>query len=243
MFEIIKSLDFLNFFENEKNNIKNNLVNILFKEIPNLRKFEFKVSNEYNDNNYYTYVGTSSVNDIPVQNYEYEHVDEEGVVWVEDIGFTKANEKDLLNKQQLFLLCRVVDEIGKDYGDSEHTTIERPTNIKISDFKIDHDWRNVYKEIINQNNKEFKGESPISSLYYAISKGQRLTESQEECFKDKYHGIQYAYYYAKYVIKGKLPKELHNYFCLSNFKNNTEKSDYYSEVGKYYLDLYMSEFK
>jgi hypothetical protein len=252
MIEIINGLNLVNFLEKEKENIKRKLLYLLFKEIKNLNSLEFSVSSEYNDNNYFNDIRLNSVNTINIEPYTYNYfVDEKGTILNNDPddseGFEPVLEKNLIvSSDELELIGRVVQEVGLmyDYGDHILNREDFQELSYKSHFYNDHlgddvvpddfenDW-NALKELLIRKTSGFKGVDPRLTLIYSVF--NKLDKNQENCFKEN---IEYAYYYAKHVLKDKLPKDLENYFRMKAFEK-----DGLTGREKHFLNLYLASFE
>lgn len=236
MIEIINNLNILNYLEKEKKNIGKKLIYLLFKEIPNLFVFSFNVESEYNDNNYYNNIILDSINGINLDPHSGEYyTDEHGnvVSSYDEEEASVVHLSHLLSGDESRIVYQVVSMVGENYDYGNH-------EIKREDFYDDYenewkfeqdsDWILIRNKIfIKDKVDEFKAKDPKLTLIYS-SLGEKLTREQEECFKED---IKYAYYYAKYCLKGKLPKDIENYLRLNIFKK-----EYVSPDDKFYLELY-----
>jgi hypothetical protein len=259
MIEIINGLNLVYFLEKEKENIKRKLLYLLFKEIKNLNSLEFSVSSEYNDNNYFNDIRLNSVNNINIEPYSYSYfVDKKGTILNKDPdeygsgdrdreGLEPVLEKNLIvASDELVWIGRVVQEVGLmyDYGDHVLNREDFQELSYESNFYSDHlgddvapsdfenDW-NVLKELLTRKTGEFKGVDPRLTLIYSIF--NKLDKNQENCFKEN---LEYAYYYAKYVLKDKLPKEIDNLFKMKSFEKEG-----LNEREKHFLNLYLASFE
>lgn len=246
MIDIINNLNLIRFLEQEKLGIKTKLFSLLFEEINNLNSIEFSISSEYNDNNYFNNIELKSVNKIPLEPYTDSYfVDEKGIVLDGDPNedYAKPADKSLIiSSEYLSLIYQVVQEVGSVYDYGDHV-LERKDFLKtkpkksvfyadylgreinVDDFEDDF---NALKQAFIKKDVKFKGVDPRLALIYSTIK--KLDKNQEECFKEN---IEYAYYYAKYVLKEKLSKEIENLFRMKAFEK-----DALTPREKYYLGLY-----
>jgi hypothetical protein len=231
MINIINNLNILNFLDNEKSLIRKNLIYLLFKEISNLNSFCLDSQSDYNDNNYYNSVTLSSVNDIPVEPYVGEYYkDDSGNVLdscTEEEG-KPVDKSKVLSDEELNLVLRVVNSIGESYDYGNHELKRESYSTKVNSY--DSDYKVIKSLLENHRQKTNQLEHDPAIVLYCSSLGDKLSKKQEECFKNN---MQYAYYYAKYVLKDRLPKELESYLRLNLFKK-----DFVSDNNKFYLELY-----
>jgi hypothetical protein len=233
MINIINNLNILNFLDNEKSLIRKKLIYLLFKEISNLHSFCLDSQSDYNDNNYYNSVTLSSVNDIPVERYVGEYYkDDSGNVLDyllnEEEGEPVADKSKVLSDEELNLVLRVVNSVGESYDYGNHEFKRENYGIEVSSH--DSDYKVIKALVENHRQKTNQLEYDPAMVLYCSSMGDKLSKKQEECFKNN---MQYAYYYAKYVLKDRLPKELESYLRLNLFKK-----DFVSDNDKFYLELY-----
>jgi len=258
MFEIKKNLATLRFLDSQKSFIKDKLICLLFIEIKNLDSFVIESSNEYNDNNYYNYVRLSKINDIPIEEGYGYYKDDEGNI-LDDYDGEKVVSKKILSDEELSVLFSVCNNIGEGWNDTVKISrdsclvgtprslspskakkyLEETEDEKNKGFKFYFANLLLSKGLSKENFKDdtmseenFKDEI-ISAVYFASMTGKRLKPETESLLK---HDAEAAYYYAKNVIKGKLPKDVENYFELNSFKNKKMSKNDLS-----FYELYKSE--
>lgn len=234
MIDIINNLNALSFLDDEKSLIRRKLIHLLFREISNLQSFCLNTESEYNDNNYYNSVILESINDVPLEPHVNEYYkDDLGNVldsneYSEEEG-KPVDKSKVLSDEELSLVSRVVNSIGEEYSYGHHEFKREEYNTEISLNNADYEAL-LYKNKLDRNTKkQLKEDDPIVFLYYS-SMGNKLSKKQERCFKDN---MEYAYYYAKYILKGRLPNDMESYLRLNIFKK-----DYVSDKDKFYLELY-----
>jgi hypothetical protein len=192
------------------------LIASAFEGCPELVKFTFRKSSEYDDNNYSDQVELSSVNGHVVNCEEdYDYYEE---------GCGKKESKESLPKVSNNIvqsLIELVYEIGKEWDYSEDITIQRKDYLPRKKKKTKED-KNREKYLASYLTGKplpesffLKNTSEHLALYYAVDHGRFSPEAE---FKILAHeGRMYsALRYAKEIIKGPLPAEIENFFVLND---------------------------
>lgn len=216
------------------------LVVTLFEEIPELQEFTFIRNQEYDDNNYYDNTRITSVNG---HSWGYEGYEEEGredhrepsnlpkiaegkVHWIDDVvGFVAEKydrqEEDYTFRRDEF---KREDYSVHDGGTSRkkgHVTREHTAERK---YFIAHlAGKKLPDSFFLKNNLKY-------ALYHALEHGRFKKETEYGLFARRGE-LHNALDYARYVIKGRLPEEVENFFIL-----DTDEDDRPS------LQDYMREF-
>lgn len=222
----------INGLAKEQNILNEKIISSLFKDIPKLKSVEFSKSDEYDDNNYYDSTTVNCVNDIVLDGEEYSR--ENGKVFVSPDDEEIASEDDVLDDDELELVVNVINKYAESVDYGQYTLTREDFDKKDSDDNTV--FRTYYQSLLSEKRAEceslFSKDINIAVCYARdILKG-RLSEQLEKSLEKEFKKDFFlSYIYAVYCVKGKLPKNIDNYFTLKSFKG-------LSDLEKKYLNLY-----
>jgi hypothetical protein len=236
-------------YRSDEHNSYRDLITQLFLDFPNLKNIKVSKTQEYNDNDYSECFRIKSVNDIEIEDDYYDRGYDETLVSNPHLVFSDTELDHIIS-----VLNTASDYFENNYEDN-HQSVER------EDFIVYED--EVSKKINRRTNTAFdayysavKNKQKISdfsvfkddanwALYYCMDFDEKLPEPfLNKIFNED---VEYAYFYAKCVLKDRLPKNIEKYFdelekkiALSSFEN---KELSYSESGRqenerYYISKY-----
>lgn len=202
------------------------LIATLFEDNPNLVSIEFSKSNEYDDSNYYDSCELTAINgyswDVCEETYAYDDSED---------GEDRESLEDKIVDVEVIAACReMVDLVGKDFGYGEHTLSRNDYAAK---RKRTQEEKTIAKYICSFLNKEkiddekvFLKAEPKWALYYAHDFGPFKDKDVEHKVFTKKGRMEYAYFYAVHVLKGKLPENIENFYILDSFNKTKEDKDW-----------------
>lgn len=230
--EVFRNRIIIEGLANKQKNIRKDLLYKLFESFPKLKSIEITKSSEYDDNNYYDNIYVGSVNDIALESEEY--IVENNKVyknWDEEV---LANEDDILDNHLLEYVVEVAKESisDYDYGDYKKTREEVLSKKPAGDNVFDIYYQSYISGNRIKSEQVFCGHPHLAVCYaYDVLKGRFDAEVEALLEKDFKSSMRMSYLYAVYCIKGRLPKNVDNYFNLKSFKELDEQE-------KRYLNLY-----
>jgi len=216
------------------------LIKAVFEDIPELQKFSWSYSQEYDDNNYSNHVRLRTVNGWHVDwDGEYEDEDdytEKAIVEFDENG--KRLKKVLplplpkLEKEEIELVSQVVQEVAEDYGYQDEFTVERSSLQEVSLGEEEH-FDKYVKSFVSGSvlpdeffldekaNLTRHEEMAEIATYYAMDHGRFSPEMEFKIFAEE--GMMFcAYEHARNVIGGDLPETVENFFLLNDKKDSED---------------------
>lgn len=250
MINSLKILETQRYIRDRSDYNKDKVIKQLFLDFPKLEKINFSKTNEYNDNDYSDYMRVISINNHPVVDGDYDYDDE-------DEDLSKIPKDKLFHEMEIEHICYIIEGLC-DYFDTnnedDYQTLLRKDVLKTKEHK-----KNREDMAFDAYNDAIKNQEPVSDfsifhnfpnwgLYYCIEMNSKFPEKElEKIFasKNNNHWIRYAYYYAKDIIKNRLPEKIESKIKTiekSIQLKSFEKENYYlscdEKQARYYSEKY-----
>lgn len=194
------------------------LVGELFRSLPELESFSFIKVSEYDDNNYYDNSSVLSVNSCAA----------------EENGFRLPGQS-FPSSSCLEHIEQVVQVISKNFGYDDEVLVTRTgmyspwiDGTMVSDPRPDLIYFSSMLSGSRLPDYFFFDNDPIYALYHAEDHGRFAPETEFRIFA-RPDCVYFAHMYAKYIIKGRLPSQIENFYILRDEPSEREELKKYLE--------------
>lgn len=202
---------------------RDSLIRALFEEIPELQRFTWVKTQEYDDNNYFDDIRVKSINGHPVGWDGYEDEDE-GDLWREGSTLPRIPQIHMVND--------LVNAIADDYEFRDNEIeMSREDYVGTEDLPVGKDEGDKMEYFLAQlggvrlPDGFFVGKDPGLAVYHAIDHGRIGNEADVFAVRGCMSSVLD---YAR-VVGGRIAPEVENFYVLDNHEHDRESLKTYLE--------------